>query len=79
MEIFKFIPSIFTGIISIALFYNSEKEEDYVNKIWGFIIASILVWFTIFLFKETIEYDNDFNGTNKTEYIYDYMNNNILE
>jgi uncharacterized membrane protein len=70
MEIFPLLPAIFSAIISIMLFYNAEKEFEWVSKIWSLMIGLVLVFVTIFLAELGMKFINEEKKSNqiRTEY-----------
>jgi hypothetical protein len=74
MEFFALLPSIFSAIVAIALLYSAEKDDEYIGKIWCFILGLVFVWVTIFLVKLGMGYVNDDKKVEKkqqTEYYSD--------
>ena len=75
MNLFILTPLILGTIVSVALFRKAEKEnEDYVAKIWMYIISILFVIITTLLTEKSIEYSKDISSTKNTyediEYIY---------
>ena len=74
MEFFALLPAIFSAVVAIALLYNSEKDDEYIGKIWCFILGLVFVWVTVFLAKLGMGYVNDDKKIEKkqqTEYYSD--------
>ena len=70
-DFFGLVPAIFLGILSIVFFINAEKEyNDYVNKIWTFVLGIAAAIVTVCMINMYISYKNSNKqkNINKIEY-----------
>lgn len=74
MDYFGLVPSIFTIVLSIALFINAEKGDDYVEKVWSFVLGLSFAIATIYLIELFTSYNTPPTRKEKykTEYYDDY-------
>ena len=73
------IPAIIGVIIFTALFIHAEKEnDDYVAKVWLYIVSAIFAMITIFLTEKCIEFANNKAKINKIEEVKLYYNNDLF-
>lgn len=73
------IPAILGVIVFTALFIHAENEnDDYVAKIWLYIVAAIFAMITVCLTEKCIEFANTNTKIDKVEEVKTYYNDDFF-
>ena len=75
MSFSTFLLIIISCIITVTLFYNAEKNNDYVSKIWFFMLGVITVIITIAMLKFSLDkpdYSDNYEDIQKKYINYNY-------